>query len=156
LPSSPSRTVLSVPELRNTFDGRVIAPGDQDYDEARAVFYGSFDRRPAAVIRPADATEVAQVVSLARETGLDLAVRSGGHSLAGHGVCEGGIVLDLSMMKALDIDTEKRTAWAQAGLTTGEYTTAAAAHGLTTGFGDTGSVGIGGAYPGRRRGVPGP
>jgi FAD/FMN-containing dehydrogenase len=84
------------------------------------------------------------VVTLARETGLELAIRSGGHSLAGHSTTDGGIVLDLADMNALDIDPEQRTAWAQTGLTAGEYTTAAAAHGLATGFGDTGSVGIGG------------
>jgi FAD/FMN-containing dehydrogenase len=93
---------------------------------------------------PVDANEVSSVVSLARETGLELAVRSGGHSLAGHGVSEGGIVLDLSALKALQIDVEGRTAWAQTGLTAAEYTTAAGAQGLATGFGDTGSVGIGG------------
>jgi FAD/FMN-containing dehydrogenase len=81
---------ISVPRLRATFDGRVIAPGDAGYDRARSVFYGSFDRRPAVIIRPADAAEVAQVVSLARETGLELTIRSGGHSLAGHGIAEGG------------------------------------------------------------------
>jgi FAD/FMN-containing dehydrogenase len=71
-------------------------------------------------------------------------VRSGGHSGAGHGVTEGGIVIDLSDMKALDIDPRRRTAWAETGLTAGEYTTAATRHGLVTGFGDTGSVGLGG------------
>jgi FAD/FMN-containing dehydrogenase len=75
---------------------------------------------------------------------MELAVRSGGHSMAGHGVSEGGIVLDLSKMKGLDIDVERRTAWADAGVTAGEYTLAAAAHGLATGFGDTASVGISG------------
>ena len=75
---------------------------------------------------------------------MELAIRSGGHSLAGHGVSDGGIVLDLSAMRALQIDAEGRTAWAQTGLTAGEYTAAAGAYGLATGFGDTGSVGIGG------------
>jgi FAD/FMN-containing dehydrogenase len=96
------------------------------------------------IVRPADAGDVAQVIDLAREHGLDLAVRSGGHSLAGHSTTDGGIVLDLSDLRALDIDPERRTAWAQTGLTAGAYTTAAGAHGLATGFGDTGSVGIGG------------
>jgi FAD/FMN-containing dehydrogenase len=71
-------------------------------------------------------------------------VRSGGHSLAGHSVSEGGIVLDLAELRALDVDADGRTGWAQTGLTAADYTTAAAAHGLATGFGDTGSVGIGG------------
>jgi FAD/FMN-containing dehydrogenase len=135
---------ISIPRLRDEFDGRVIAPGDPDYDQARAPFYGGVDRRPAVIIRPADAAGVARVVALARDSGLDLAVRSGGHSPAWHSVNDGGIVLDLGAMKALDIDVDGRTAWAQTGLTAGEYTTATHAHGLATGFGDTGSVGIGG------------
>jgi FAD/FMN-containing dehydrogenase len=108
------------------------------------VFYGGFDRRPAAVVRVKDDDDVARVVSQAGESGLELAVRSGGHSTAGHSVSEGGIVIDLSDLRALDIDVEGRTAWAETGLTAGEYTTAAGAHGLATGFGDTASVGIGG------------
>ena len=137
-------TTITIPELRAALNGQVIAPDAAGYDEARAVFYGAIDRRPAVIIRVASATDVSQVVSLARETGLNLAVRSGGHSLAGHSTTDGGIVLDLSDMKTLQIDTERRTAWAETGLTAGEYTAVAGAHGLATGFGDTGSVGIGG------------
>ncbi len=135
---------ISIPELRNLFSNRVIVPEDPGYDKARTVFYGGIERRPAAIIRVADADDVSRLVSLARETGVELAIRSGGHSVVGHGVSEGGIVLDLSNMRGLQIDAEGRTAWAQTGLTAGEYTTAAGAHGLATGFGDTGSVGIGG------------
>jgi hypothetical protein len=142
--TSPETNPISIPQLRAVLNGRVIAPDDAAYDEARAVFYGGFDRRPAIIVRVADATDVSHVVALARESGLELAVKSGGHSVAGHGVSEGGIVLDLSEMKNLEIDVEQRTAWAETGLTAGEYTAAAGAHGLATGFGDTGSVGIGG------------
>jgi FAD/FMN-containing dehydrogenase len=110
----------------------------------RAVFYGARSRRPALIVRVADASDVSHVVSLARESGLELAVRSGGHSLAGHSTTEGGIMIGLSDMKGLEIDVAGRTAWAETGLTAGEYTAAAGAHGLATGFGDTGSVGIGG------------
>jgi FAD/FMN-containing dehydrogenase len=91
---------------------------------------------------------VATVIRLARETGLELAVRSGGHSSAGHSVSDGGIVLDLTDMKALEIDADGRTAWAETGLTAAEYSKAAWAHNLATGFGDTGSVGIGGITTG--------
>jgi hypothetical protein len=142
--SSASPSTLSIPQLRADLNGRVIGPDDPGYDEGRTLFYGGFDRHPAVITRPADATEVARVVTLAAETGMELAVRSGGHSPAGHSVAEGGIVLDLADMRALDIDPSERTAWVETGLTAGEYTTAAAAHGLATGFGDTGSVGIGG------------
>jgi FAD/FMN-containing dehydrogenase len=124
--------------------GRLIRPNDDGYDEARAVFYGGIDRRPELIVRVADATDVSRVIALARERGLELAVRSGGHSVAGHGTTDGGILLDLSGMKGLEIDLEGRTAWAETGLTAGEYTAVAGAHGLATGFGDTGSVGIGG------------
>ena len=142
--SSISTSSISIPRLRDSFDGRVTAPDDAGYDQARKVFYGKYDRRPAAIVRPADAAEVAQVVTLAADSGQELAVRSGGHSLAGHSVSEGGIVLDLSEMTALDLDLEGRAAWAQTGLTAGAYTTAVGGHGLATGFGDTASVGIGG------------
>ncbi len=142
--STSDPTTISISRLRADLSGRVIAPSDAEYDEARTVFSGAFDRRPALIVRPADATEVSRIVSLARDTGVELAVRSGGHSAAGHSVCDGGIVLDLSAMRALDIDVERRTAWAETGLTAVEYSAATGAHGLTTGFGDTGSVGIGG------------
>lgn len=136
--------MISIPQLRAALNGRVIAPDDAEYDKARTVFPGGIDRRPAVIVRVANASDVSRVVSLARETGTELAIRSGGHSGAGHSVCEGGIVLDLSAMRALDIDVEQRTAWVETGMTAGEYTTAVNAHGLATGFGDTGSVGIGG------------
>ena len=139
-----NHTTVSIPELRAVLNGRVISSEDADYAMVRAVFYGARTRRPALIVRVADATDVSHVVSLARVRGLELAVRSGGHSLAGHSTTDGGIVIDLSDMKGLEIDVARRTAWAETGLTAGEYTAAAGAHGLATGFGDTGSVGIGG------------
>jgi hypothetical protein len=141
---STSPAAVSIPDLRAAIGGRVITPDDSNYDAARTVVAGGIDRRPLVIVRPTNADDVAHVVALARDTGLPLAVRSGGHSGAGHGVVDDGIVLDLRDMKALEIDVEGRTAWAEAGLTAAEYTTATAAHGLATGFGDTGSVGIGG------------
>jgi FAD/FMN-containing dehydrogenase len=139
-----SQPNISIAQLRAELAGQVIGADDAGYDEAREVFVPDVDRRPAVIVRPTDASEVAYVVSLARESGLELAVRSGGHSSAGHGVSEGGIVLDLSLMKALEIDPDRRVAWAETGLTAGEVTSALGAHGLAVGFGDTGSVGIGG------------
>jgi FAD/FMN-containing dehydrogenase len=139
---SPSS--ISISKLQADVDGRVIAPEDAEYDQGRALFYGGMDRHPAAIVRVKDDMDVARVVSLVRESELDLAVRSGGHSIPGHSVSEGGIVIDLADMRALEIDVEARTAWAQTGLTALGFTTAAAEHGLGVGFGDTGSVGIGG------------
>ena len=95
-------------------------------------------------MRVADASDVSRVVNLAHETGAELAVRSGGHGRAGYGTSEGGIVLDLSKMNGVEIDAEGRTAWAQTGVTAGDYTKATGKHGLATGLGDTASVGLGG------------
>src|SRR5687767_14819709 len=94
--ANPTAQLIS--QLRDAIDGRVIAPSDAEYDRARSVFYGVVDRRPAAIVRVANASDVSRVISAARETGLELAVRSGGHSFAGHSVTDGGIVLDLSEM----------------------------------------------------------
>lgn len=129
-------------ELRAHFEGRLITPDDESYDAARAVFYGNVDRRPAAIARPRNATDVSRAVRIAREADVELAIRGGGHSLAGHGVCEDGIVIDLKDMRSMDIDATGRTAWAEAGLTAGDYSSAAGQHGLATGFGDAATVGI--------------
>jgi FAD/FMN-containing dehydrogenase len=140
----PSPADVDIQTLRDQLHGEVIAPNDPGYEEGRRVFIGGIDRRPALIARVASSGDVAHVVGLARESGLELAVRGGSHSVAGYGTSEGGIVLDLSALRGLEIDAEGRTAWAEAGLTTGEYTQAAAAHGLATPFGDTATVGIAG------------
>lgn len=130
--------------LRAAVTGTVIGPEDAGYDSARKVFRGGIDRRPGAIVQAAGASDVAPVIAFARETGAELAVRSGGHSGAGHSTTDGGIVLDLSALKELDVDVAGRTAWAGVGLTAGELTSALGEHGLAVGFGDSGSVGIGG------------
>ena len=139
-----SQTNVPIETLRSWLTGDVIAPGDERYDEARSVFAPGIDRRPAAIVRPVDALEVGFVVMLAKVTGTGLAVRSGGHSSAGHGVCDDGIVLDLGRMRKLALDPGQRVAWVEAGLTAGEVVNAAGAYGLTVPFGDHGGVGIGG------------
>jgi FAD/FMN-containing dehydrogenase len=138
-------TSISIPDLSSAVTGRVVGPEDPEYEAARTVLAPiAAERRPAAVVRVADANDVVAVVNYARDRGLELAVRSGGHSAAGHSTVDGGIVIDLRDMKKLEIDPDKRTAWAETGLTAIEYSTATVEHGLATGFGDTGSVGIGG------------
>lgn len=135
---------MNVSPLLHEFRGQVILPEDENYDIGRKVFLGQFDRKPGVIFRPADARDIARIVTYASDAGMELAVRSGGHSFSGHSSSEGGIVLDLRKMKSLEFDPQNLTAWAESGLTTGEYTRSAAAHGLATGFGDTASVGIGG------------
>ncbi|MFL5673977.1 MAG: FAD-binding oxidoreductase [Chloroflexota bacterium] len=137
-------STLSLPDLRAAVAGRVVTADDADFDAVRRVALGSYDARPAVIVRVANAADVATAIAAARTAGVELAVRCGGHSAAGHSTTEGGLVIDVSDMKALDIDVDGRTAWAESGLTAGEYTAAAGEHGLATGFGDTGSVGVAG------------
>jgi hypothetical protein len=124
--------------------GRVVTPEDPDYDKLRQVVLGSVDRHPSAIVRVADAADVSRVVDHARESGAELAVRSGGHSGAGYGTTEGGIVIDVRDLRRIEVDPEARIARAQTGLTALDVAQATAPHGLGIGFGDTGSVGIGG------------
>lgn len=135
---------MDIALLKNKFSGQVITPADSDYDQARTIFYGGIDKKPAMIIRPVTTDEVVRVINLANENNLELAVRSGGHSVAGHCTTEGGIVLDLRDMKKLDVDPKTKTAWMDAGLTAGEVTAELDKQDLALGFGDTSSVGIGG------------
>jgi FAD/FMN-containing dehydrogenase len=137
-------TDANIEDLVSKIAGRAILPGDPDYDSARAVFIGGIDRRPRVIVRAANAGDVARVIACASESGIELAVRSGGHSSTGQCVSNGGITLDLRDLRAIDIDVERRTAWTGSGATAAEYSLATGAHGLATGFGDTGSVGLGG------------
>ena len=124
--------------------GRVITPNDTDYDELRAVALANFDERPAAVIRVANAADVAAVINFVQASDLPLAIRSGGHSVIGGSGVTGGIVMDLRELNAIDIDETSKTAWIGAGQTAGEVSAAVTERKLIIGFGDAGSVGVGG------------
>jgi FAD/FMN-containing dehydrogenase len=139
----PAARSLDLDAFAATLSGELLRPASPGYDAAREVINTLYDKRPIAIVRAADAADVARTVTLAAETGVELAIKSGGHSVAGHSVTD-GLLLDLGAMRGLHIDPERRLAWAQPGLTAGEYTNAAAAHGLATPFGDTGNVGIAG------------
>ena len=114
-------------QLRGAVSGEVLVAGDDGYDAGRAVYFTAVDRRPDVIVRPGSAADVASVVDIARESGCGLAVRSGGHSFAVHGVRDGGIVLDMRSLRNLDSDPGRRVARAGAGLSAGEYTKAAGA-----------------------------
>jgi FAD/FMN-containing dehydrogenase len=124
--------------------GRVITPEDPTYDRASTVFYGGIDKRPAAIVRVSDAADVRRVIAAARNEGYELAVRSGGHSIAGHSTTDSGLVIDLREMSAIEVDANDRAAWVETGATALQVTEALARHGLVVGFGDSGSVGVGG------------
>ncbi|HYT30816.1 MAG TPA: FAD-dependent oxidoreductase, partial [Actinomycetota bacterium] len=115
---------ISVDQLREQVRGDVIAPGDGGYEDARAVYNAMIDRRPDVVVRAANAGDVIAAVNLARENGLDLAVRGGGHSVPGFGTCDGGVVIDLSGMRGVRVDPASRTARAEGGATWGDFNAA--------------------------------
>jgi hypothetical protein len=130
--------------LADRVAGTVIRPGDEGYEEARRVHNAMVDVRPAAIVRCATAGDVVEVVRLAAEKRMDLAVRGGGHSVPGFGTAEGAIVADLSGMQSVDVDDEQRTATAGGGTTWGRFNDVTAAHGLATTGGIISTTGVGG------------
>ncbi|HEX5782387.1 MAG TPA: FAD-dependent oxidoreductase, partial [Solirubrobacteraceae bacterium] len=122
----------------------LLRPGDPGYDEARRVWNGAIDRRPALIARCATPQDVAAALQLAQERELSVAVRGGGHSIAGWSVIDDGLVIDLSPMKAIELDIANRTARAGAGVLWGELDAATQAHGLATVGGIVTHTGIAG------------
>ena len=134
----------AIAALKSGFSGTLILPTDAGYDTARTVMYGGYDKRPGLIARVRTAADVQRVVDVARDTGVEFSVRSGGHSNAGHSTNEGGLVLDLRDMHAISVDAANKTLTAETGATAMDVTRAALEHGLIVGFGDAGTVGIGG------------
>jgi FAD/FMN-containing dehydrogenase len=130
--------------LRESLHGPVIGPDDEGYDAARRIWNGVIDRRPACIARCTDVADVVAAVRFARERDLEIAVRGGGHNVAGTAVCDNGIVIDLSAMRAVSVDAAARTAWAQGGALWGDVDHETQAHGLATTGGIIGHTGVAG------------
>jgi hypothetical protein len=137
-------TERALAELKDGFSGEVIRPEDAGYDDARKVWNGMIDRYPVLIVRPLDTKDVAQAVRFAREQGLTLAVRGGGHSAPGNGTCDDGLVLDLARLKDKQVDHIRQTIWAGAGLTLGEFIRATQPFGLATTTGTVSDTGLAG------------
>ena len=140
-----------IEQLRSVFAGALIVPGDADYDAARSVWNGMIDKYPAAIARCTCTADVAAAVNFAREQQLVIAVRGGGHNVAGYATCDGGIVIDLSPMQEVRVDPAARVAHAQGGATWGVVDAATQVYGLAAPggvFSDTGIAGLtlGGGY----------
>ncbi len=134
----------AVNHLRAVLSGKMITRHDGDYDNIRKVWNGMIDKNPALIVRCLDATDVVAAVAYAREQDMEVAVRSGGHSLAGYGTIDGGMVIDLSPMKTINVDRIRRIARIEPGLTWGEVARATHAFGLGLTSGDMATVGVGG------------
>ncbi|HEY2638835.1 MAG TPA: FAD-binding oxidoreductase [Streptosporangiaceae bacterium] len=135
-------TGVSVEPLRERVRGQVLTAGDEGYDQARAVHNGMFDKRPLAVLRAEQVADVIAGVNFARDNGLDLSIRDGGHSAPGFGTNDGGLVIDMSPMHTVRVDPQAKTARADAGATWGDFNHATHAFGLATTGGIISTTGI--------------
>ena len=131
-------------KLAANFSGSLLRPGDGEYEEARRVHNGLIDKRPALIARCRGTADIIEALAFAREGGLEISVRGGGHSVAGRAVTDGGVTIDLSQMRAIHVDPGARTVRAQGGVTWGELNDATAAHGLATTGGVVSTTGIAG------------
>ena len=120
----------SIARFGSSFRGEIVTPIDDDYDDARRVWCAVVDKRPALIVRPTDAADVASAIRFAREEDLPLAIRSGGHSIDGFSTCDGGMVLDLSRMRGATVDAGARTARTNGGAFLMDLGRAAQEHGL--------------------------
>jgi FAD binding domain/Berberine and berberine like len=137
-------TVTLDPAALGRFEGDVLLQGDAGYDDARKLFNAMIDRKPRVIVRAANTQDVIAAVALARETGLALAIKGGGHGVNGHAACDGGIMLDLSPLRRISVDPGARTVIAEAGVNWGEFDAATTAHGLATTGGRVTTTGIAG------------
>ena len=131
-------------DLKRQVRGAVLLPSDVGYDEARRIFNAVIDRRPAVIVRCAATSDVVAAVQCARAQNLPVSIRGGGHSVSGSSVCEGGMVLDMSRMKTINVDSHTRIANAQPGLTLGDFDQATNARGFVTTMGVVSKTGIAG------------
>ena len=142
--SSVSTPALAAQQQLGSFGGRLIGPDDSDYDEARSLFNAMFDKRPALIARCANAGDVAKAVAFARAHGLPIAIRGGAHNGAGLGSVDDGVVIDLSLMRDVEVDPDARTVRVGGGCTWGEVDAATNEHGLATPSGIISTTGVGG------------
>lgn len=142
--AQPQIALSALATFRSKFAGTVLQPGDPEYDNVRALFNGMVDKHPAVIARPCKDADIVVAIAFAREHRLEIAVRGGGHNVGGRASVEGGMMIDLSLMKAVSVNPAVRRAVAQGGVTWGEFNGATQKHGLATTGGVISTTGIAG------------
>ena len=130
--------------LKRKVKGQIVLPTDPNYDEVRQIWNAMIDRRPALIVRCAKASDVPHAISFARENGLEISIRGAGHNIAGNALCDNGLMIDLSTMRRVRVDAEKKRAYVEPGATLADFDEAAQSHGLATPVGINSTTGIAG------------
>jgi len=130
--------------LKNNVKGQIVLPDDPNYNEVREIWNAMIDRRPAVIVQCAEADDVPHAISYARENGLEISIRGGGHNIAGSSLCDNGVVIDFSNMTTVSVDAQKRRAYVEPGATLGDFDKTVQAHGLATPVGINSTTGIAG------------
>ena len=133
-----------IKKLKDKVKGQIVLPDDSNYNEVREIWNAMIDRHPAAIVRCKDANDVSHAISYARENELEISIRGGGHNIAGSAVCDNGMMIDLSNMKTVKVDAQKKRAFVEPGATLGDFDKAVQAHGLATPVGINSTTGIAG------------
>jgi FAD/FMN-containing dehydrogenase len=139
--SFPEKAIES---LKSKIKGQVVLPSDSNYEEVREIWNAMIDRRPALIVRCAEANDVPHAIAFAREHGLEISIRGGGHNIAGSALCDNGVMIDFSTMRNVRVDAEKKRAYVEPGATLADFDEAAQSHGLATPLGINSTTGIAG------------
>ena len=133
-----------IEKVKNKVKGQIVLPDDPNYDEVRKIWNAMIDRRPAVIVQCAEADDVLHAIAYARKNGIEISIRGGGHNIAGSALCDNGVLIDLSNMKTVRVDAQKRRAYVEPGATLGDFDKAVQAHGLATPVGINSTTGIAG------------
>jgi FAD/FMN-containing dehydrogenase len=133
-----------IENLESKVKGQIILPSDSNYDEVRQIWNAMIERRPALVVRCAEANDVPHAISFARENGLEISIRGAGHNIAGNALCDNGVMIDFSTMRHVRVDADKQRAYVEPGATLADFDEAAQSHGLATPVGINSTTGIAG------------
>ncbi len=138
------QSIENIEKLKGKVKGQIVLPDDPNYNNVREIWNAMIDRRPAAIVRCAETDDVLHAISYARENKLEISIRGGGHNIAGSALCDNGVMIDLSNMKTVKVDAQKRRAYVEPGATLGDFDKAVQVHGLATPVGINSTTGIAG------------